>query len=696
MRMKKTFLYLTIALAAVSCAREMPGQEEGAIDQVRVPLTFRADVVATRTSLGSDWSVSWCEGDQVKILWSGGETMTEASLEGGKAYFSAAVDEVQEYYAVYPASIEASVGVDGKLSVVLPSSQTGRFEDCAVIIAHTTRESLDFGKFKSAAGLIRFAIADPDVTRVRFCGAGEEPVGGSVVADASLSCETVPGSTAVDVAVAGAGIYYMSVLPGLQLDSGMSFQLGTDEKWLGTASSPTPATIQAGQVLLVTASLEDNLVVEGDIYISEPEALRTLLSSPASAGKLAGHTVHVSAGTYDLSMGESGLSLDFESAVTVKIIAEGGTVFTTSLTGEEGCILTVASDKVNLDIEGVAFSGGSHDGTGGALCLTKGSHSFKNCVFSDNKTSSTTSDRCGGAVYVGGTASADFERCRFTGNKAAVTGGGALAVYTTSKVTVLDCDFSGNVTHTGSAYVGNGGAILQKKADSILYVVNCRFSGNGTATNGPDLFSSAGAALLLYNCTFAHPLSPDDKSANRGNVRMNVPSFVASCTFVVDVDGTADGAGTSNGLMAFGQSINNEFVGNLMLSNAGYSIGVGAKYTSTTTKDATTKGHNVYSMAPKINLTDSGNATDLTGVRTADVVLSTDLASDGLLHWDGPAAKFSGYQAATAERMASVIKAYPDVGNDFYNWLVAKGVFGKDAAGTDRGDSWWPGAYQGL
>lgn len=687
---------MTIALAAVSCAKEMPGQDEGMSSPAQTSLTFRADLIATKTALGNDWSVSWCEGDQVKILWNGGEAITEARLEVGKAYFSAVVDEVKEYYALYPASVEASVGVDGKLSVTLPAAQTGRFEDCAVIVAHTTREALDFGKFKSAVGMVRFAIADPTVTRVRFCGVDEEPVGGTVVADAALSFETVPGSTAVDVAVAGAGTYYLSVLPGLQLASGMSFQLGTDEKWLGTASSPTPAAIQAGQVLLVTASLEDNLVVEGDIYITEPEALRSLLSNAASASKLDGHTVHVSAGTYDLAIDDKGLILDFESATTVRIVAEEGTVFTTSLTGAEGCIMTVASDNVNLDIEGVTFSGGSHEGTGGALCLTKGAHSFKNCVFADNKTTSSTSEKTGGAVYVGGTASADFESCRFTGNKTAITGGGALAVYTSAKVTVLDCDFTGNTSHTGSAYVGNGGAILQKKVGNILYVVNCRFSGNGTATNGPDLFSSAGAALFLYNSTFAHPQNPDDKSANRGNVRMNVPSFVANCTFLVEVDGTADGAGTSNGLMAFGQNDNNEFVGNLMLSNAGYSIGVGAKYTSTTTKKATTKGHNVYAEAPKIVLTDGGNATDLTGIRTADVVSSTVLASDGLLHWDGPAAKLSSYKSATSEEMATVVKGYPVGGNDFYNWLDNKGIFGKDAAGTSRGNAWWPGAYQGL
>ena len=689
MRMKK-YIILFAAILLAACSRE-----EMAYQTARLSLTFTADVIASKTALGDDWSVSWCEGDEVKIVWSGGDAVCAAVLQDGKAHFSAVVDDVNEYYAVYPADTPASVNADGKLSVSLPATQTGRFEDSAVIVAHTTREALNFGRFKSAVGMIRFSIKDPSITRVRFTSPDNAMVCGNVVADSGLSYETIPSDSSVDVTVDGAGTYYLSVLPGLQLASGMSFQLGTDKKWLGTASSPTPATIQAGQLLLVSASLEDNLVYEGDIYIAEPEALRSLLSNPASADKLDGHTIRVSAGTYDLAIGEKGLVVDMESAATIKIEAEEGTVFTTSLSGDEGCILSVASDKVNLDIEGVTFTGGSHNGTGGALSLTKGQHRFVNCNFTANETTSTTAEKTGGAVYVGGSASAHFEGCSFTGNKTSITGGGALAVYSSEKVTVLGCDFTGNETHNGSAYVGNGGAILQKKAGNILYVVNCSFSGNGTASNGSDLFSSAGIALFLYNCTFAHPLNPDAKSAARGNVRTNVPVFVANCTFLAEVDNAADGAGTSNGLLAFGQSEKNEFAGNLILSNAGYSMGVGAKYTSTTTRKATTKGHNVYSEAPKIVITDAGNATDLTGIRTADVVTATDLSSDGLLHWDGPAVKLSGYQAATTEWMESVIKAYPEGGAAFYNWLVEKDVFGKDANGNARGNAWWPGAYQG-
>lgn len=696
MRMKKYMILFAAVLLAACTAKEMPDsvKPEEAVDTPRQALTFMADAVVTKTSLGADWSVSWNEGDQVKILWNGGEAVCAAELEGGKAYFSAVVDEVKEYYAVYPASIEAQVGADGKLVLAIPTAQSGRFEDSAVIVAHTTREALNFGRFKSAVGMIRFSIVDPSVTKVRFKATDSKPVGGSVATGPELVYETDPGSASVEVAVEGAGTYYLSVLPGVQL-SGLSFQLGNEEKWFGTASSQTPATIQAGQILLVSASLEDNLVIEGDIYITEPEALRSLLSNPASASKLDGHTVHVSEGTYDLAIEEKGLSLDFEQAITLKLVAEEGTVFTTSLSGAEGCILTVASDNVNLDMEGVTFTGGSHNGSGGALNLTKGKHVFRNCTFDKNVSTSTSADKTGGAVNVGGTAEADFEGCLFTDNRTSVTGGGALAVYTTGMVRVMDCTFTGNTSHTGTGYVGNGGAILQKKAGNILYIVNSRFSGNGTNTNGPDIFTSAGAALMMFNNTLAHPLYPQANSLNRGLVRVNAPALVVNCTFVMEVDGNATGAGCNNGVLAFSQNNNNVIMGNLMLANAGYAMGAGANYAGTTTKKATTAGYNVYSEAPKIEFTDKGGNTDVTGIRTADIVSSDALSADGLLLWDGPAVKLPAYQAPTPAQVETVIKEYPVGGTDFYNWLVAKGVFGKDAAGNDRGNAWWPGAYQG-
>ena len=710
MRMKKKLSYIVLAVlaAAVSCSK-IPGESvsEGQAQE----LTFVADAVATKTTLNGDWSVSWNEGDAVSILWRGGQANSSARIEEGRAYFSAVVEEVSEYYAVYPASVQASVEADGKLSLQLPTQQTGNFADCAVIIAHTTREELDFGQFKSAVAMVRFSLDDASLTRARFSSPDGSAIGGTIIADASLAMTTEASGTAIDVALDGTGTYYLALLPGLDLP-GLSFQLGSDSSWKGEATSSSPTSIAAGQVLCVNSTIDSHMEVTGDFYFTVDGAgnkdasssknagdlaqLKALLSDPASGSALDGHTVHLGAGTYDMAVGESGLAPDYGTAANVILKGvPGETVLTTSLSGDQGCIITVASDNVNLTLSGITFTGASHNGFGGALNLSKGNHRIENCVFTNNQVTSSTSDRTGGAAYIGGTASADFEGCTFTGNKAAITGGGALAVYTTSRVTVLDCDFSGNITHTGSAYVGNGGAVLQKKAGNILYIVNCRFSGNGTNTNGSDLFTSAGAALILFNTTFAHPLNPDPKSLNRGLVRANAPLLSVNCTYVMEVDGNTTGAACNNGLLAISQSSNNVILGNLMLSNAGYSMGAGATYTGSTTRTATTYGHNVYSLAPKIVLTDSGNGSDLTGIRTADVVASSALAEDGLMHWDGPAAKFGNYTAASKAEVAAVIQDYPVGGEAFYNWLVEKGVFGKDAAGNSRGeDGWWPGAYQ--
>lgn len=97
MRMKKYMILFAVVLLAACNGKEiMPDTKE--VDQTQQQsLTFTADALVTKTALGADWSVSWTEGDRVKILWNGGETNCQARIEGGKAYFTAVVDEVKEY-----------------------------------------------------------------------------------------------------------------------------------------------------------------------------------------------------------------------------------------------------------------------------------------------------------------------------------------------------------------------------------------------------------------------------------------------------------------------------------------------------------------------------------------------------------------------------------------------------------------------
>lgn len=661
--MKQIFIYILTAIAlffSLSCSKAE--HESGVTAPGKRPLTFTADITATKTTLGDDWSVSWAEGDEVSILWKGGRAEAPAVISDGKVYFSAVVDEADEYYAVYPSDIKASIDDSGELSFEIPSTQSGKFEDCAIITAKTTLESLDFGTFKSAVSLVRFVITGDSYGQVVFSPEGISPV---------------------TVTTPSAGTYFLAIPAGIVLP-GVKFVLGSK----GTAASGNPVSLNAGDVLCINTPLEEYMEIEGDLYINDVASLITALSGDGSA--INGHTIHVKAGTYDLSSSGMGLKLEYKSPVTVEISGEDGTIFTTSQEGDEGYIMAVGAN-VNLILEGITFTGASHSGAGGALWITGGTHKIKNCIFRDNACTSTTSDRVGGAVYIGGTSSADITGCTFTGNNVGVTGGGALAFFAATTSRVLGCTFKGN--NTGK--IGNGGAILQKKAGNILYIADCTFEGNACANNGPDIFTSAGAALLLYNNTFANPAAPASNSPNRGLLRANAPVFAANCTFAMEVDESEEGAGCNNGLLAFGQGNNNVIVNNLMLSNAGYSMGVGASYTGTTTRNAVSYGYNVYNQAPKINLTDNGNETDIKGIKTADICAGTGLSETGLLEWDGPAEKLPGFSMISASRMEEVIKAYPVYGTEFFDWLVEKGIFDKDAAGNSRGtEGWWPGAYQ--
>ncbi|MBQ7269309.1 MAG: hypothetical protein IJS62_05590 [Bacteroidales bacterium] len=670
--MKRYMIVFAALLAAVSCKVENPlaaGDAELPCGGER--LTFTAEIEASRTVLGSDWSVTWAEGDEVSILWRGGRTVAPAVIADGKVTFSASVEDAEGYFALYPSTVPASVGSDGRLTFTLPPQQDGTFAGCAVIASYTTREALDFGRFRSAVGLVRFNIGDGGISRVSFSSAGDVPVSGTVSVSPSFErFETAPAAGSIDVAVSGKGTYFMAVLPGLSLP-GLDFRLGTQNAWKGSASSSTPAVIGAGDVLCINTPLDEKMVSEGDVVVGDVETLRTLLSG--SASDIDGKTLLVKPGTYQL-----GLALDYAAPVSFAIKGGEGTVFT----GDDAC-LTVDSGNVSLTLDGITFSGCTHNGEGGALCLKAGDYRINNCTFTDNQTTSSTADRCGGAVYVGGTASADISGCLFCGNKVKITGGGALAFFSAATSSVRNCTFRNN----NPEKIGNGGAILIKHSDCTLYLADCSFDGNACATNGPDIFGSRARALLAWNCTFTGGINASP--GNLGAIRINHPGFFGNCTMAMGTVGEA------NGVLAFGLSsgdtaASNHIFNNLILCDQGSSLGTAS---ATAKRGVTTYGHNVWFQAPNLTLTDKGAASDKTGVKTSDLFSSTVLSGAGVLEWNGPAV-VEGFACATPEEASSALNAYTFGGAAFYDWLVREGIFDKDAAGNGRGTAWWPGAWQ--
>ena len=703
MHMKRYIILLTAILAAVSCAKVEQDSKEPEHVQKPVEVIFSADAgFTTRTTLGEDWSVSWNEGDMVSILWNGGACVAPAQIVDGKVQFKATVEEADEYYAVYPSSINAKVEADGKLSLQLPASQTGKFADCAVIVSHTTLKELNFGRFKSAVGMIRFTISDANITRVAFASKDETNVTGSVSTDAACTEFSVEGTQPeINVELDGSGTYYLATLPGINLP-GLYFKLGDNTVWKGEAISDKPATIPAGDVLCIDSPVDGHMEVIGNFYITvtgngtkdgsswdnagDQAALINYLTDPAQGTALQGHTIFVGEGEYDLGAAGRVVSVSYDAPTVFTVSGvEGQTVFKTSVADE--CILACASANVNMTLKGITFADAKHNGPGGALNLTAGHFDIEHCIFSGNAATSATNEQTGGAIYIGGTSTASISYSSFTGNKTAKTGGGAIAIYSQGVTRILGCVFKGN----NPDKIGNGGAILQKKTGNILYVANCTFDGNACASNGADIFPSAGDALLLYNCTMVNPLGSN--AALNGSIRANVPMFMANCTMA------AQTVGTTNGFAAFYKTdaAMNYVINNLVVVDSGnsYSSAIANKSTN-----VTTYGHNVLTNTPKVVFTGSGTATDKTGVTATSIFGSTiALSGNGLLPWSGPAS-LEGFQTATAAEVEAALKAYvPDgknnYGEAFYNWLVEAGVFNTDAAGTPRGaEGWWPGSYQ--
>ncbi len=706
MNMKRYIILLAVLLAAASCAKVEQDSKDPEPAQKGVEVTFSADTdIVTRTTLGEDWNVTWNEGDLVSILWEGGSCIVPAQIVDGKVLFKATVEEADEYYAVYPSTITAKVEADGRLTLHLPASQTGKFEDCAVIASHTTWEEKNFGRFKSAVGMIRFTIDDETLTRAIFSSTDDKMnIVGSISTDAGCSDFTTEGTQPeIEVNLDGSGTYFLATLPGVSLP-GLYFKLGDNNLWKGEATSDKPATIPAGNVLCIDTPVNGHMEALGNFYITvtgsgtkdgtswenagDQAQLITYLSDPAQGAALHGHTIFVGEGEYDLAGAEgSAISVKYDTPTILFVSGvEGKTIFKTSAADE--CILACASSNVNLTLKGITFADAKHNGAGGALNLTAGHFDIQHCIFSGNATTSATNEQTGGAIYLGGTSAANISYCSFIGNKTAKTGGGAIAIYSAGITRILNCLFRGN----NPDKIGNGGAILQKKTGNTLFIANCTFDENACATNGPDIFSSAGDALLIYNCTMVNPMG--NNAASNGSIRANVPMLLANCTMA------AAKVGTTNGFAGFYKKDEklNMIVNNLIVVDEGSSIAKAVASGANTI--VTTYGHNVLSKTPTVTFKGTGTATDISGVTATSIFGSTiALSENGLLPWSGPAS-LEGFQTATAAEVEAALKAYvPDgsnhYGEDFYNWLVEAGVFNTDAAGTPRGaEGWWPGSYQ--
>ncbi|MHC4479032.1 MAG: right-handed parallel beta-helix repeat-containing protein [Planctomycetota bacterium] len=160
------------------------------------------------------------------------------------------------------------------------------------------------------------------------------------------------------------------------------------------------------------------------------------------------------------------------------------------------------------------------------------SNSFTNCVFNNN-----TSDSWGGGIYTGGGgATSTLSDCIFINNTAETYGGG---IYNDGPITLTNCTFIGNSTHSGAPRGQGGGMYTRCLTEHDPTLINCTFIGNSAAAEGGGMYAEL-VAPTLVNCTFAG----NHASTNGGGVSLFVvPEQIPEFTNCVFTGNTADNDG---------------------------------------------------------------------------------------------------------------------------------------------------------
>ena len=560
--MKKYYFILAAAaaLATVSCEKESPApedtlpidnQEQTVTEQTLtnpVTLTFTANAAQTKVSLEGEGTngaktAVWDEGDQVKVIWYNEEmkstTVTVDSYGTASTTFTATVEEADYYYAVYPATIEATLDGEGNFTVNFPNNRTitEYFSDAAWYAAKTTKAVKEFA-FHPISTIIKFTVDETDAEGIHFRSLGGDlnklfgiyPVTFTDSASDGVFEELALGTPSggennVEISLSsGAGTYYL-MLPANGSKSsnttygdGFIFKIRKTGENIPAAYYSNVITLTPGKFYNIKSAIDTKIT--WDYYLSadgtgtglssesysNPERIKGALdagghvaftSSRAASYMRDGVTIHLKGGTYSTP-----ITLINEQVMSRTINIVGGadgttTTFTTSASS------TFGYSNVNVSLSNITFSGCS---TASSINITAGNVSFSSCNFISNTATN------GGALSIGNGSSTDsnlivnFTDCIFDGNSATQHGGVILIpnAATGGIAAFNNCLFSNNVAdgdRTDSA-VYNAGVAYTSGGKTALLFNNCSFTGNTATTNGKVIYlNNANARLGMNNCT---------------------------------------------------------------------------------------------------------------------------------------------------------------------------------------------------
>lgn len=275
--MRKYFIILFAAAAALSCSREMT------IDVVPSgqAMRFKISDIDTRAYLTDGYRICWETGkDQVSVFAKTDNCRFTATTGGdGTFWLEGALSQATSiYYAVYPYSEDAS-NATGCITTTLPAEQKAvpnQFSNIVAVAATKTDEL----HFQNCVTLVEVSLATQGVNKISFRGNNGELIAGRIRMNVPSKPEEsapepviVEGVKEVSISDGGKelspGKYYLAVTPQL-FSKGITIRLSGEN---GSVEKTTVKPVTAGRSRrLVTGNLDLAPVpVDNDFSVSWSE-----------------------------------------------------------------------------------------------------------------------------------------------------------------------------------------------------------------------------------------------------------------------------------------------------------------------------------------------------------------------------------------------------------------------------------------
>ena len=645
-------LIFSMTFALLSCAKVQspePSPESPAENQEqsgKIEMEFSAiSEAGTKTALGELSGglrpINWVKDDEIKIYFNESFTTSKALSDGATTTFKANVDEAPAYYAVYPSSVESSL-TGGSVSVTIPAKPVASKDFGSIHYAAAIAKDGNLS-FKNLCGFIRFEIRNPEIRSLIIRGAGEQLLAGKVSVsfdeNGNIGTPSISGGNSRIIAtVAGAGVYYIPVLPGINLENGVGFRFYKEgENAIETGVfSLTPLSVSRSGIVDL-GCIDDRIVT--DWYIA-PTAQGTgdgLSAENAAAGVTLLRRLLAQDDTNDKT--KDGLAKGY-GCIGVRVHAAAGEY---DFGGEEIVVAWPGhTSAVGTTIEGAP----------GTLFKNSGNSRF---------------------FKLGANAALTFNNLRFTGGNADMGG----ALYLGGANAAIKCD--------GCVFDGNlGRAVYLNYASASAWFNSCVFTENNSTPNsesqyiGRAVLTELGAMTFFNNCTFGEQVA-SEKCFGDVDIRSGKLIF-ANSTMI----GSASG-----GILRVHPGGGNALYLNSLVINK-----KDPKAINYNSKKGTFISRYVISGTPqnkyKTYIDGTLSDTDIAYVKYADIGSPAFDETDLVYKWDG---KLTGYdKRISATDAAELIKTSSP---EFHSWLNSINALDKDQLGNPRSPNNRQGSWCG-